>query len=114
PRGSLGDMARQGLILPQTARFFDEDLRPHAHQGEALDAALRGDSYVVSTGTGSGKSLTYLLPIVDAILRDEPERGGVRAILVYPMNALINSQLKALQDYRERAPDVPVRFDLYT
>ena len=46
---------------------------------EVVDAAQRGANYVASTGTGSGKSLIYLLPIYDAIMRDAPERDcGVR------------------------------------
>ena len=114
-RGTLGDLGQLGAILPETARFFGDDMRLHQHQAEALDIAQRGGSYVVSTGTGSGKSLTYLLPIVDSIVRDEPERGGVRAIVVYPMNALINSQLKALEEYRDQNwPDAPFRFARYT
>ncbi|NTW03195.1 MAG: DEAD/DEAH box helicase [Oscillochloris sp.] len=43
--------------------------------------------YVMTTGTGSGKSLTYLIPVVDHVLRHAPEAGGVRAIIVDPMNA---------------------------
>ena len=114
-RGDLNALAGAGAMLPETARFFGDGMRLHRHQADALDLARDGGSFVVSTGTGSGKSLTYLLPIVDSILRDEPERGGVRAIVVYPMNALINSQLQALKAYRdEHWPDAPVRFDRYT
>ena len=70
---------------------------------------------ITSTGTGSGKSLTYLVPIVDHVLRHEPERHSVRALVVYPMNALINSQLEALETFRRRyGPDCPVRFARYT
>ena len=69
---------------------------------------------MVTTGTGSGKSLTYLVPIYDAIMRAHPERHTVRAIIVYPMNALINSQLKALEDYARGFPGGVVRFDQYT
>ena len=53
-----------------------------------------GKSYVLTTGTGSGKSLAYIVPIVDAVLRetrrDGGRRPGVKAIVVYPMNALAN------------------------
>ncbi|HWP42222.1 MAG TPA: DEAD/DEAH box helicase, partial [Blastocatellia bacterium] len=91
---TLGELAAQGRIARETARFFGEDLRLYRHQREALDLAQAGHSYVVTTGTGSGKSLTYLVPAYDAIVRDDPGRaGGVRALIVYPMNALINSQL---------------------
>src|SRR6266702_3760758 len=55
-------------------------------------------SYVLTTGTGSGKSLAYIVPIVDYVLRHEPGRG-IRAIVVYPMNALANSQMKELEKF---------------
>src|SRR5271157_954805 len=67
-----------------------------------------------STGTGSGKSLTYLIPIVDYVLRTNPEKHKVRAILVYPMNALINSQYRALETYAGNNPGIPIRFAQYT
>ena len=97
---TLGELAASGAITSDTARFFGPELRLHRHQAEALTAAGRGDNYIVSTGTGSGKSLTYLVPIFDAILRDDPARHSVRALIVYPMNALINSQIEALETFR--------------
>ena len=112
---TLRTLSNEGLIRPETARFFGPDLRLYRHQQEALLAAKRGEPYVVTTGTGSGKSLAYLIPIVDQIFRNRPDRASVRAVVVYPMNALINSQLKALEEFRERNwPDAPVRFDRYT
>ncbi len=115
PGPTLGELAAQGVITPETARFFGAGLRLHRHQEEALSIARRGESYIVSTGTGSGKSLTYLVPIFDQILRDEPARHSVRAIIVYPMNALTNSQLTALERFREQHwRDCPVRFARYT
>ena len=108
-------MAAQGHITAETARFFNPGLRLFQHQREAIDIGLRGESYVVTTGTGSGKSLTYLVPIFDAIMRSDPSRHTVRALLVYPMNALINSQLDALRNFQERNfPDSLVRFERYT
>ena len=112
--GSLGAMARSGIIREDTARFFGSDTDLYRHQRAAVDIGLRGEPYVVSTGTGSGKSLTYLIPVVDGILRDVPERDSVRAIFVYPMNALIHSQYEALERYqRENFPESPVRFAKY-
>ena len=46
----------------------------------------------------------FLLPIVDHVLRNQPARGGVRAIIVYPMNALINSQEESLKRYTANLP----------
>jgi hypothetical protein len=115
PGPKLGELAASGAITSDAARFFGPGLRLHRHQAEALAAAGRGDNYIVSTGTGSGKSLTYLVPIFDAILRDDPARPSVRALIVYPMNALINSQIEALETFRkENWPDCPVRFAQYT
>lgn len=112
---TLGELSDRGVITSETARFFGRELRLFQHQREAIDIALRGESYVVTTGTGSGKSLTYLVPIFDAIIRSQPERHSVRALLIFPMNALINSQLDALRGFKERNfPNSPVRFDRYT
>ncbi|MGW3730004.1 DEAD/DEAH box helicase, partial [Streptomyces sp. NPDC000851] len=76
----------------------------HQHQREAIDAAKSGASYVLTTGTGSGKSLSYIVPIVNKVLEERVAEGPkaqkrVRAIIVYPMNALANSQLKELEKY---------------
>lgn len=115
PDVTLGELAAQGVIQGSTARFFGPALRLYRHQREALEAARRDEPYVVTTGTGSGKSLTYLLPIVDRIFRDAPERHSVRAVIVYPMNALTNSQLDALNRFRDRNwPNCPLRFARYT
>ncbi|MCZ7664796.1 MAG: DEAD/DEAH box helicase [Thermoleophilia bacterium] len=96
-------------------------LRFHRHQVEAIRAARTGDNYVLTTGTGSGKSLAYIVPIVDHVLRRGSGRG-VQAIVVYPMNALANSQLGELEKFLcegflcEGYPDGkgPVTFARYT
>lgn len=113
---TLAGLAERGIILPETARFFGQDLELHRHQEDAVLVARRGEPYVITTGTGSGKSLTYLIPIFDHVFRNGPGLHAVRAIIVYPMNALINSQLAALQRLQERNwPDSPVvRFARYT
>ena len=112
---TLGELAQQGLLTADTARFFGPELRLYRHQREALDLGLQEASYVVTTSTGSGKSLTYLLPVYDAVIRNNPSQHSVRALLIYPMNALINSQLEALERFRdENWPDSPVRFASYT
>ena len=112
---TLGELAASGVLMPETAKFFGEETRLYRHQREAIELGLRGEPCVVTTGTGSGKSLTYLVPIYDAIIRKAPERHSVRALLIYPMNALINSQLEALRAFQDRNfPESPVRFGRYT
>ena len=68
----LKTLAREDVIRPETARFFGENIRLYRHQEKALRIARSRRNYVVSTGTGSGKSLTYLLPIVDDFFRTIP------------------------------------------
>ena len=112
---TLGQLADQGLLTEETAKFFGPELRLYQHQREAVDIGLGEESYVVTTSTGSGKSLTYLLPIYDAIIRNDPSQHSVRALLIYPMNALINSQMEALQRFKaQNWPDSPVSFASYT
>ncbi len=72
---------------------------------------------MLTTGTGSGKSLGYIVPIVDRVLdsKDEGAGRGVKAIIVYPMNALANSQAKAIERFFGNVSgDCPVRFARYT
>lgn len=91
-----------GLLDRRTADLFVTDsgdpFRLYQHQVEALQAAADGSNYVMTTGTGSGKSLTYIIPAVDRIVRDGSGKG-VRALIVYPMNALANSQMGELEKF---------------
>ena len=65
--------------------------RLHLHQSAAIG---RDENYLVATGTGSGKTESFLFPLIDDLLRQgELERPGVRTILVYPLNALANDQM---------------------
>jgi len=72
-----------------------EERRLHLHQQRALEISARdGKNLLVATGTGSGKTETFLYPIANMLLNDpEPDKPGVRALLIYPMNALANDQL---------------------
>ena len=62
------------------------------HQAEAWEAAARGEHLVITTGTASGKSLAFNLPVLDALAR-EPKR---RALYLYPTKALAQDQLRSL------------------
>jgi ATP-dependent helicase YprA (DUF1998 family)/very-short-patch-repair endonuclease len=75
----------------KTRESRGEPLRLHKHQSDAIFAAKSGKNYVLTTGTGSGKSLAYIIPIVDRVLH-KGSGQGIQAIIVYPMNALANSQ----------------------
>ncbi len=81
--------------LPGLFRF--EQL--YKHQEMATRAILGGTHTVMATATGSGKTEGFLLPILSHCLhlRDEGAEPGVTAVLVYPMNALVNDQLDRLR-----------------
>jgi len=126
--GNVADLVATGLLHPETERIFrvkegrDDPGRValdlHMHQREAIEAASTGLSYVLTTGTGSGKSLAYIVPIVDRVLRERAGGDrGVKAIIVYPMNALANSQRGELEKFLVHGyPEgqEPVRFARYT
>jgi len=78
-----------------------QPLTLYTHQIEALAKAQQRQSYVVTTGTGSGKSLAFFIPIVDRIVKAKSQNPAprTRAIVIYPMNALANSQLEELDKF---------------
>jgi len=85
-----------------------------AHQARALAAGRAGRPFVVTTGTGSGKTESFLLPVLDGIVRRKREGvRGVQAILLYPMNALANDQLERLRRLL-RGSGLDVSFALWT
>ena len=89
----------------------------YLHQERAIATAAARESFVVTTGTGSGKSLCFFIPIVSAVLAEKRKSAAkrTRAIVIYPMNALANSQIKELERYLpERAGGRPVTFGRYT
>ena len=126
--GSVESLTRSGVLHDECARIFRRKLDAddtgrdslvlHQHQRDAIAAAQTGKSYVLTTGTGSGKSLAYIVPIVDAVLKSRATHGpGVKAIIVYPMNALANSQVEELKKFLEFGypqGQSPVTFKRYT
>src|SRR3954469_20836366 len=68
----------------------------YTHQRQAWDAAARGEHVVVTTGTASGKTLAFNLPVLDAIAADSKQR----ALYLYPTKALAQDQLRSLGSFR--------------
>ncbi|MBR3342475.1 MAG: DEAD/DEAH box helicase [Clostridiales bacterium] len=117
---SLKELADENLIskefgkMGKAVHFCDWKLR--IHQERALRHIIENNrNMVVSTGTGSGKTECYLYPIFNSIMR-EKEAGtlsaGVRALLIFPMNALANDQQKKLRKLLKEYPDIT--FGRYT
>lgn len=90
----------------------------YRHQVEAIKKGVNGESFIVTSGTGSGKSLTFLATIFSDLLKNLYPTG-IKAILVYPMNALINSQEEEIKKYAENyqentGQEFPLTFAKYT
>lgn len=94
---------------------FPVDQPLYVHQETAIRKFLTGRNLVVSTGTGSGKTESFLVPILNSLLEERANGTlgpGVRALLLYPMNALANDQLKRLRSVLRDFPDIT--FGRYT
>jgi superfamily II DNA/RNA helicase len=117
PGATVTELVHQGILHPDCSNYFctkqGKPFQFHYHQEQAFKKAQQQQSYVVTTGTGSGKSMTYVVPIFDDLLRN-PDLKGVRAILVYPMNALINSQEEELNKFLANVPNSLIRVAKYT
>ena len=93
---------------------FDPNRPLYVHQVRAISKAAEGRNYAVVTGTGSGKTECFLLPILNDILTEFEADGpsaGIRAMILYPMNALANDQLKRLRTLLE---GTDITFGRYT
>ena len=112
---SLQDLAIQGIVNPTLINALGS-YNLYKHQVEAIKLGSTGNGFVVTSGTGSGKSLTFLATIFNSIFNQGVQKKkGVKAILVYPMNALINSQEEEIKKYAEQfGSDFPITFAKYT
>ncbi|HQA50220.1 MAG TPA: DEAD/DEAH box helicase [Syntrophomonadaceae bacterium] len=117
---SLLDLIKEGLLSQEFTRLKVNELplerELYIHQEEAIRKLVQDRrNIIVATGTGSGKTETFLLPILNYLFRQK-EKGqlnpGVRALLLYPMNALANDQLKRLRKLLKNYPDIT--FGSYT
>ncbi|WP_171022050.1 DEAD/DEAH box helicase [Cohaesibacter sp. CAU 1516] len=98
---SLRGLVEEGLLHPAWGGLEDKeagkslyDRALHLHQSATIGL---DENYLVATGTGSGKTESFLFPLVDSLLRDpDLSEPGVRAILIYPLNALVNDQMHRL------------------
>jgi hypothetical protein len=105
---SVEALVRGGSLHPDVARVFRVDgqsITLYRHQMQAVAKATARQSFAVTTGTGSGKSLCFFIPIIDAAIRARASGEGrrTRAIVIYPMNALANSQREELNKFLDQS-----------
>lgn len=113
---SMAELIGAGVLHPGLQRInFPADQPLYVHQETSIRKLLDGRNLVISTGTGSGKTESFLLPILNTLVK-EAHAGtltpGVRALLLYPMNALANDQLKRLRHVLAMTPEIT--FGRYT
>jgi len=131
PGHTLEELVAEGLLHPATPPIFRRDpedpssppVHPYKHQSDAIRLILGNpqspisnlrspSNAVVATGTGSGKSFAFGIPIVSESLRLRDQGvHGIKALIVYPMNALANSQY---DDFARRLHGTGLRIALYT
>lgn len=118
---TIEELIRQ-KYLHSDMQYIFSGYHLHKHQAEAIKLYSRHKKgFVITSGTGSGKSLTYLGSIFNRVLNSaNSTEKAVKAIIVYPMNALINSQAEEIEKfkkaYEKNQPDkaFPIRFKKYT
>lgn len=94
PLNEIDGLHPRALELLQ-ARLGDR--HPYHHQSESMSRSLAGRNVIVATGTGSGKSFSFYVPVVSTAMEAaDAGHDGVKAVLVYPMNALANAQYEEL------------------
>ncbi|MBI2195074.1 MAG: DEAD/DEAH box helicase [Planctomycetes bacterium] len=102
---TLDGLLREGVLCQNFRRLlgpsFPADRPLYAHQEAAIrKAVMARRNLMIATGTGSGKTEAFLVPILNELVQQAEQgrlKAGVRALLLYPMNALANDQLKRLR-----------------
>jgi len=108
----IANLIAKGWLHPACAKVYPNFI-PYAHQQKAVEVVTKNQqNLVVTTGTGSGKSICFELPIVSYCLQ-QAEKGakGIKAIIIYPMNALANTQYEELA---KKLNDSGLTIGLYT
>ena len=95
---SIAELVAEGILHAHMRALVPYE-RLYGHQATAIRAIARGRTTLVATGTGSGKTESFLYPIISRCLhlRDENAAPGIAAVIVYPMNALAEDQLERMR-----------------
>ena len=115
--GPIDNLCNRGILHQELSTIF-KDFALFKHQEEALKIGASGRNFILTSGTGSGKSLTFLGTIFNYCF-NHLDNPGIKAIIVYPMNALINSQFEAIKDFHNQyevnsKKEFPIRYAKYT
>lgn len=114
---SIEELIEEGILSKSFSRINLPQTRPlYLHQEKALRKVVsEHKNIVVSTGTGSGKTESFMMPILQELVKEYENKTlnpGVRALLVYPMNALANDQMERLREILKDFSEIT--FGVYT
>ncbi len=120
----LSTLVQEGNLHKELDNIF-KGFNLYKHQEEAIllgakGRGAKGREFIVTSGTGSGKSLTYIATIFNHVLNQgDFATNKIQAVVVYPMNALINSQFKEIEKFKKTYEEkhnktFPITFDQYT
>jgi ATP-dependent helicase YprA (DUF1998 family) len=116
---SIRELVAEGTLSQEFLRLgsnsFPLDRPVYTHQEASVRKIAAGRNLLIATGTGSGKTESFLIPIIDYLLRQKESGAlgpGVRALLLYPMNALANDQVKRIREILGSYPEIT--FGRYT
>ena len=97
---SIEKLSEQNIVVNELAQMF-KGFQLYKHQEEGLRLGTSDKDFIVTSGTGTGKSLIFMGTIFNHLFKAEDQTHGVKALIVYPMNALINSQILELDKWKE-------------
>ncbi len=115
---TLDSLVRQGLFDATLANYLGHDdavprhRQLYAHQFKAIQQAQRRQAdqsrpaLVVTAGTGAGKTESFLLPALNDLFANRGAGAGVKCIILYPMNALVNDQVDRLYQWLQGQSEV--------
>lgn len=116
---SISILVNSGLLHSEIDKILS-GYNLFKHQEEAILLGANNKEFIVTSGTGSGKSLTYMATIFNHVLKKgDSANNKIQAVVVYPMNALINSQFKEIEKFKKSYEEkynkeFPITFDQYT
>ncbi|WP_295092954.1 DEAD/DEAH box helicase [Ruminococcus sp.] len=109
------DFNKIGGKNPENDDYLDFNRPCYAHQIKAFERLRNGHNIVVTTGTGSGKTECFMFPIINELIKEYNSGNrapGVRAIFLFPLNALVYDQIDRLRGLLQNCPEL--RFGFYT
>ena len=90
-------------------KTLDKNRALYKHQIDSIIKSQKGKNLVITTGTGSGKTESFLYPIINyimSLIEEDKKETGVKAIFLYPMNALVNDQKERIRDLLRDYPQI--------